>query len=137
MTGWLKSMHKSMRFAVPMVWCEPLNHLDDCCFCITNITGFFVQSKHKIEYANIPSALAPVPHDISVSVPEPLEKNTLHPEPESEEAFPEARRSKREDKEFSAWSTLEPHLITQAEKFIWMKRKLDCGKYMYRITTAL
>jgi hypothetical protein len=28
-------------------------------------------------------------------------------------------------------------LITQAEKFIWMKRKLDCGKYMYRITTAL
>ena len=94
-----------MPFAVPMVWREPLNHLDDCCFCITNITGFFVQSKHKTEYPSIPSALAPVPHDISVSVQEPLKKNTLDSEPELEEASPEAGRSKREDKEFSACST--------------------------------
>ena len=38
-TGWLKGTHKSMPFAVPMVWREPRNHVNDCYFCMTNIKG--------------------------------------------------------------------------------------------------
>jgi hypothetical protein len=86
-TGWLKGTHRSMPFAVPMVWRKQRNHLDDCCLCITNITGFSVQSKHTIDYPNIPSALTLVPHDDSMPVPEPPKKYTLNSEPNIGEGF--------------------------------------------------
>jgi hypothetical protein len=115
LTGWLKGMHISMPFAVPMVLREPGSHLDDRCFCVTDITGFSVQSKHKIEYPNIPSALRPVFHKDSLPGSEPPEKYTLDSEPESEDASPEGEASTREDQDFSVCSTIQPHLITQAE----------------------
>jgi hypothetical protein len=104
-----------MPVAVLLVWREPHNHLDNCYFCITNITGLSMQSKHKIEYCNTPSALRPVPCDHSMPVPKPPEKYTLDLEPESEEASPEAGTGTREDQDLSMYSTIEPHLITQAE----------------------
>ena len=48
-------MHKSIPFAVLMVWHESGNLLD-CYFCITNTIGFSRKSKHKIEYPNIDSS---------------------------------------------------------------------------------
>ena len=84
-------------------------------FCITSNNGFFGKSKHKIENSNIPSALRPICHDDSMPVPEQPEKYTLESEPESEEISPEAETSTREDRDFSAYSTLQPHLIPQAE----------------------
>jgi hypothetical protein len=69
--GRLKGTHKSMHFAVPMVWREPRDRLNDCYFCMTKITGFSQFSKHKTEYPNIPCALRPVPHDNSIPVPKP------------------------------------------------------------------
>jgi hypothetical protein len=69
-----------MPFAVPMVSRKPCNNLD-CYFCITNITGFSLQSEHKIEYSSIPSALRPVPHDNLMPVPEPSEKYNRDSEP--------------------------------------------------------
>jgi hypothetical protein len=80
----LKGTHKAMPFAVPMVWHEPRDHLNDCCFCMTKITGFSWFSKHKIEYPNIPCALRPVPHDDSMPVPKPPESYTLDSDSESE-----------------------------------------------------
>ena len=62
LTGCLKGTHKSMPFAVPMVWREPRNHVDDCYFCMTNIKGITSKSKRSIQYPNIPSAMRPVPH---------------------------------------------------------------------------
>jgi hypothetical protein len=73
----------------------------------------------------MPSALKPIPHDYSVPVPEPPEQHTL--DSESEEASPEAETSTREDQIFSAYSTIEPHLITQAE-FNDLLRDLDIQK---------
>ena len=78
MIGWLKGTP----FAVPTVWREPRNHLDDVYFCITNIACISVQSKHKIENPNIPSALRPIPHDDSMPVPKPPEQYTPDSEPE-------------------------------------------------------
>jgi hypothetical protein len=74
-----------------------------------------MQPKHKVEYPNISSALRPIPHDDSMPLPEPPEEYTLDSEPESEEALPEAGTSTREDQDLSAYSIIEPHLITQTE----------------------
>jgi hypothetical protein len=86
-----------MPFSVPMVCCKPHNHLDNCSFCITDITGLSVQHKHKTGYPNIPSALRPNPHNDSMPLPEPPEEHTLDSEPESEDGSPEAGTSTRED----------------------------------------
>ena len=32
--GWLRGEKKAMRFAIPRIWCEPLNHYTDCYFCM-------------------------------------------------------------------------------------------------------
>lgn len=98
-----------------MVWREPRNQFNDSYFCITITNGFSGKSKHKIENPNISSALRSICHDDSVPVPEQPEHYTLHSEPESEEVSPESETSARKDRDFSAYSTVQPHLITQAE----------------------
>ena len=32
---WLKKKRKAMSFAVPMIWREPTDHINDCSFCLT------------------------------------------------------------------------------------------------------
>jgi hypothetical protein len=127
LAGWLKGTHRSMPLAAPMVWREPRNHLDDGYFCVTNITGLSVQSKHNTEYLNTPSALRHIPQDDSMPVLEPPEEYSLYSEPESEEASPEPGISTREDQDFSTYCTIEPHLITQAE-LKGVVRNLDIPK---------
>lgn len=68
---WSYGKKKSMPFAIPMVWREPQNHVNDCYFCMVNTQGHNVKSKNNITYPNIPSALRPVPHDESFPVPVP------------------------------------------------------------------
>ena len=59
---WTKQIRKTIRFAVPMVWREQANHVDDCYFCMTDVAGFCSKSKRNIKYPNLPSAIRPVPH---------------------------------------------------------------------------
>lgn len=112
LTGWLKGTHKSMPFAVPMVWREPRNHVDDCYFCMTNIKGITSKTKRSIQYPNIPSALRPVPHGNSLPVPQPPESYTLDSESDSESTSPEAGPSYIPS---SHELPDTPHLITQGE----------------------
>ena len=53
-----------MRFAISRIWREPLNHYTDCYFDMVDPTK---RRKGKnappIEYPNIPSSIAPVPHN--------------------------------------------------------------------------
>lgn len=112
LTGWLKGTHKSMPFAVPMVWREPRNHVDDCYFCITNIKGITSKTKRSIQYPNIPSAMRPVPHDDSLPIPQPPDSYTLDSESHSGSTSPEAGPSYIP----SAHDLPDtPHLITQSE----------------------
>jgi hypothetical protein len=62
---------KTMPFGVPMMWHEPTNHFHDCYFCLTNTEGFSKKQKHKIQYANVPSVLKPVPRGQGLPVPTP------------------------------------------------------------------
>jgi hypothetical protein len=82
--GWLKGKHKSMPFAVEMVWRELQDHLHDCYFCMIKINGFSRFSKHKIEYLNITSHLRSVHHDNSMAGPKPPQPFTLDSGPDSE-----------------------------------------------------
>ena len=61
---------KSIGFAVPMVWREQGNHLDDCYLCMTNVAGISSKSKDNIKYPHLPSAIQSIPH--SADLPPPL-----------------------------------------------------------------
>ncbi|KAI6651194.1 hypothetical protein LOD99_14548 [Oopsacas minuta] len=66
---WLNKRKVSMPFAIPMVWREQKNHLDDCYFCLIDITGFSAKNKHALVYPDLDSARRPIPHDISLPIP--------------------------------------------------------------------
>ena len=57
LTKWLKSNHKSIPFAVLMVWRESRCHLTVYYFCMTSNIMFSYKNRHAIQYSNIPSAL--------------------------------------------------------------------------------
>src|SRR5215510_11728355 len=59
--AWAKAS-RCMPFAIPMVWREPTDHVSDCCFCLTSLTGVTAKSKHTVQYPNLPSAMRPVAH---------------------------------------------------------------------------
>ena len=67
---WTKQKRQTIGFAVPMVWREQANHVDDCYFCMTNVAGFSSKSKGNIRYPNLLSAIRPIPH--SAELPPPL-----------------------------------------------------------------
>ncbi|GFT93232.1 uncharacterized protein TNCV_2219981 [Trichonephila clavipes] len=63
---------KSFRFAVPMIWSEPKNHSDDCCFCSCSVQGFNLKNRKDISYLTIIlSAIRPVPHGPDLPIPSP------------------------------------------------------------------
>lgn len=68
---WLTGKRQAMPFAVPMIWREPTDHLNNCYFCMVPQIGKGISKKKKwtIEYPNIPSAIRPVPHGDDLPVP--------------------------------------------------------------------
>ena len=66
---WTQGKVKAMRFGVPMVWREPMNHHDDCYFCMVDMTGWNSYKKKTWFYPDIKSAIHPVPNCSEVLVP--------------------------------------------------------------------
>ena len=61
--GWLRGSRKCMPFAIPRIWREPINHHDDCYFCMVDISKFKkVGDRMNISYPSIPSSIVPVSH---------------------------------------------------------------------------
>ena len=74
--GCLRGEKRAMRFAILRIWREPSNHDSNCYFCMMDPSK---RRKGKngppIEYLNIPSSAAPVPHNTSnLPVPNPPTK---------------------------------------------------------------
>ena len=114
--GWTKGTHTSMPFAIPMVWREPKNHLNDCYFCMTYVKGFTGKSKDKIKYSSCPSAILPVAHDESLPIPTPPTSFSLDSDQESDEDEPIKPGCSYEPQESSSSSSYEesrPLLINQ------------------------
>ena len=75
-----------------MIWREPANRFDDCCFCMTNLVGYNKKNRKNILYPSIPSATWPIPHSDENPVPFfkelldiPILAASLAPEPVPEE----------------------------------------------------
>jgi hypothetical protein len=49
-----------------MIWKEPKNHSDDCCFCCCDVKGYNSKNKKVILYPKLPSALRPLDHSPEV-----------------------------------------------------------------------
>ena len=66
---WTNGKRISMRFAIPMIWREPQNHVSDCYFCALNLKGINRRNRHTLTYPNIPSAIRPIPHSNELPIP--------------------------------------------------------------------
>jgi hypothetical protein len=79
--NWTKGKKKALWFGISMVWCQPINHVDICHFCVCTLKGFNTKDKKGITYPNLPSAIRPVPHGPDIPVPShPKQLHTLEPE---------------------------------------------------------
>ena len=116
---WLKKKRKAMPFAVPMIWREPTNQVNDCYFCLTPSIkkGFNRKKKSVIEYPNIPSAIRPVPHSDELPIAEPHSIDLLSSDDaESSKECSVSKPCTSRNEEFG--STTEPHLINESERMI-------------------
>ena len=107
--NWFKGKKVVFKFAVPMVWREPPNHIDDCYFCLTKTSGFTASSRKKINYPNLSSVMRPIPYteDLPILTP-PVVEDLLY---ESDDEPP----LKNNDFTSSAICGGKPHLISQKD----------------------
>jgi hypothetical protein len=120
---WLNGKKRAMKFAVPMVWREPTNHVDDCYFCLTPSLkqGWSTKKKAPVEYPCVPSAIRPVPHSADLPIPEPPQNYEIEKDDaeggddlacEEEEVV---RPGTSHDSDFEAEGLDEPHRLNQRE----------------------
>jgi len=112
---WAKGS-RCMPFAIPIVRREPTDHVTDCYFCLTSITGVTTKSKHTVQYPNLPPAMRPVPHSAELPVPKPPTNITLSDGELSDEDVGQANNIMDCDPTFAeVISSNEPHLLTQGD----------------------
>ena len=132
LSQWLNGKRPSMPFAVPMVWREQSNHVDDCYFCLVPPLsgGITKQKKSTIVYPNIPSALRPVPHGDGLPIPEPPAEYIFLDSSDEDKGEPTCfspRPSACSDPDFHCGASSTPHRITQ-EELNDLVRDLDLSK---------
>jgi len=94
-----------------------MDHISDCYFCLTSITGVTAKSKHPIQYPNLPSVMRPVPHSAELHVPKPRTHMTLSDSESSDEDVGQANNNMDCDPTFAgACPSNEPHLLTQGDR---------------------
>jgi hypothetical protein len=55
-----KGKKKALPFGTPLVWRQPINRVDVCCFCVCTLKGFNTKNKKGITYPSFPSAIRTV-----------------------------------------------------------------------------
>ncbi|GBO21918.1 hypothetical protein AVEN_79096-1 [Araneus ventricosus] len=97
---------------IPMIGSDPKDHINDSDFCIIKIKGFFVKSKHKIEYRNLHSAMRPVSHNDELPVPKTVEKFTYGDAAVEMQICENESSSTSSEKNYIPDINEEPHLFT-------------------------
>jgi len=93
-----------------------MDHVSDCYFCLSSITGVTAKSKHSVQYPNLPSAMRPVPHSAELPVSKPPTNMTLSDSESSDEDEGQGNNNMDCDRTFSgACASNEPHLQTQGD----------------------
>jgi hypothetical protein len=97
-------------------WRKATDHLSDCHFCLTSITGVTAKSKHTVQYPNLPSAMRPVPRPAELPVPKPPTNIMLRDSESTNEDVGQANNNMDCDPTFAgASSSNESHLLTQRD----------------------
>jgi len=92
------------------------DHVSDCYFCMTTTTGVTAESKHTVQYPNLPSGMRPVPHSTELPVSKLPPNMTLSDSESSDEDVGQANNNMDCDPTFAgAYSSNEPHLLTQGD----------------------
>jgi hypothetical protein len=105
---------RCMPFAISMVWIEPTDHVPDCYFCLTCITGVTARSRHTVQYPNLPLAMRPVRHSAQFPVPKPPTNLTLSDSQSSDEDVGQPNNNMQCDPTFTAVCfSNEPRLLYQ------------------------
>ena len=99
-----------MPFAVPMIWREPKDHLTDCYFCLTNISGISSKSRHTVKYPNVDSAIQQALHGQGLPIPMPPDNVTMTDEPSNDQDELQNFSDFAEDDAIN-----EPHFLTQED----------------------
>jgi len=114
LVAWAKGS-RCIPFVISRVWREPKDHVKDCYFCLTSITGVTAKSKHTVQYTNLPSVMRPVPHSAELPVPDPP-TNMILKNSESTEDVGQANNNMDCDPTFAGTcSSNEPHLLPQGD----------------------
>ena len=93
-----------------------MDHVSDCYFCLTIITGVTAKSKHTVHYPNLLPVMRPVPHSVALPVPKPPTNMMLSDCESSDEDVGQANNIMECDPTFvGASSSNEPHLLTQGD----------------------
>ena len=66
---WRNGGRKGLKFGVPMVWREPINHHSYCYFCCVNVKGLNRYKKRKYEFPDLELARRAMPHGEDVPIP--------------------------------------------------------------------
>ena len=79
---WKNEKRNSLKFGVPMIWCELENHHIDCYFCAFDLVGLNKRTKKstKFSYPSFKSAILPVAHSNDISIPVFKESALLIPD---------------------------------------------------------
>ena len=89
---WTTGNRTALKFGIPMIWREPANDVDDCCYCMTNLVGYNKKNRKDILYPSVLSATRPIPRSDENPVPAfkelldiPISAASLAPNPVPEE----------------------------------------------------
>lgn len=89
---------------------EPRGHVSDCYFCVTAIQGINLKAKHTVQYANLSSAIRPVPNNVNLRIPDSfISLNIDDPQPSTSVQF---YVDNDDDSEFEIVQD-KTHLLTQ------------------------
>lgn len=107
--NWSKSGH-ALPFAIPMIWREQHDHVNDCYFCAFSIKGISDKNRKQIVYPSLLSAIRPVVH--SLELPVPVAPATISsPDTNSDESSTDDVDTCYEPSDASS----APHMITTGE----------------------
>lgn len=108
--AWYRGESRKMKFAVPRIWREPTDHLNNCYFCVAEVSHHRKSKKtHVFDYPNLPSSLRPVAHSEALPVPVPPEHS------QSDDPSIESGNEDIQNEEFYDDSKSKPHFPNQQE----------------------
>ena len=106
---WSKS-GRALPFAIPMIWREQHDHVNDCYFCAFSIKGISDKNRKQIVYPSLLSAIRPVVHSLELPVPVPP-TTISSPDTNSDESSTDDVDTCYEPTDTSS----APHMITTGE----------------------